>query len=148
MSEEDEKINALIAQIASRHGIALSRDDPIMIMQTMNENLIKDSVLAQQGLLEQFKSEMEITKKEWTTEAKNHSAHILNATVLSGKTEIARIMEEKSSLIIEESSTKLNAGFNQILKTVQLSRQTALLNILASFITLFAAAIILYVAIN
>ena len=137
MSTIDEKIDEVIQQIASNHGIAVSKDDPIMILHTMNDRLISDSKAAQQELLDNFRSELEVTVSELSLQAKNHSDRILNTTITTSKNEIARVMEEQSNIIIERWKADLQTEFNAT------SRQTAILNIIASFITLISAGIIL-----
>ena len=143
MSTTDEKIDKVIQQIASVHGVAVSKDDPIMILHTMNERLISDSKAAQQELLDNFRSQLEVTVSELSMAAKNHSDRVLNSTIQTSKTEISRVMEEQSNIIIERWKAELHAEFNEACKTMTTSRQTAILNIIASFITLIAAGIVL-----
>ena len=143
MSTTDEKIDKVIQQIASVHGVAVSKDDPIMILHTMNERLISDSKAAQQELLDNFRSQLEVTVSELSMAAKNHSDRVLNSTIQTSKTEISRVMEEQSNIIIERWKADLHAEFNETCKTMTTSRQTAILNIIASFITLIAAGIVL-----
>ncbi|GKS70481.1 transcriptional activator TraM [Nitrosomonas sp. PY1] len=143
MSTTDEKIDKVIQQIASVHGVAVSKDDPIMILHTMNERLISDSKAAQQELLDNFRSQLEVTVSELSMAAKNHSDRVLNSTIQTSKTEISRVMEEQSNIIIERWKADLHAEFNEACKTMTTSRQTAILNIIASFITLIAAGIVL-----
>ena len=54
-----DKVEALIKDIAARHGIALGRDDPILILQTINARLLEDSAAAQEAMLDRFKAELE-----------------------------------------------------------------------------------------
>jgi|GEM_PF-2189288 len=143
MSTTDEKIDKVIQQIASVHGVAVSKDDLIMILHTMNERLISDSKAAQQELLDNFRSQLEVTVSELSMAAKNHSDRVLNSTIQTSKTEISRVMEEQSNIIIERWKADLHAEFNEACKTMTTSRQTAILNIIASFITLIAAGIVL-----
>ena len=143
MSTTDEKIDKVIQQIASVHGVAVSKDDPIMILHTMNERLISDSKAAQQELLDNFRSQLEVTVSELSMAAQNHSDRVLNSTIQTSKTEISRVMEEQSNIIIERWKADLHAEFNEACKTMTTSRQTAILNIIASFITLIAAGIVL-----
>ena len=143
MSTTDEKIDKVIQQIASVHGVAVSKDDPIMILHTMNERLISDSKAAQQELLDNFRSQLEVTVSELSMAAKNHSDRVLNSTIQTSKTEISRVMEEQSNIIIERGKADLHAEFNEACNTMTTSRQTAILNIIASFITLIAAGIVL-----
>ena len=143
MSSSEKKMDEAIQQIASVHNVAVSKDDPIMILHTMNERLIQDSTAAQQDLLDNFKSEIELSVSELSMAAKNHSDRVLNSTLESSKTQIARVMEEQSNMIIERWKADLNAGLQETSKTIATLRQTAILNIIASFITFIAAGIVL-----
>ena len=145
MSAAKQKLDEAIQHIASIHGIVVSKDDPVMILHTLNERLIQDSKAAQQDLLDNFKGEIELIVSELSMAAKNHSDRVLNSTIETSKTEIARVMEEQSHSIIERWKADLNAGFHEASKTMATSRQTAILNIIASFITSISAVIILYV---
>ncbi|MBA3754916.1 MAG: hypothetical protein H0X02_01215 [Nitrosomonas sp.] len=137
-----------IQEIASIHGIALTKNDPVMVLHTLNERLINDSKDAQNKLLDNFRSQMEVISDKWATEAKNHSDRILNSSIVSSKAEVARIMEEQSSVIIEQWKNELSTGFSQVHETMQSSRQAAILNIIASIITSLSAVVVLYIFIN
>jgi len=50
-----DNVDELIKEIAVKHGIAVSRDDPILILQTINNRLMQDSEKAQQAMLDQFR---------------------------------------------------------------------------------------------
>ena len=113
MSTIDEKIDEAIQEIASVHGIAVSKDDPIMILHTMNDRLISDSKAAQQELLDNFRSELEVTVSELSLQAKNHSDRILNTTITTSKNEMVRVMEEQSNIITERWKVELHAEFNE-----------------------------------
>lgn len=145
MSNLDEKIDKATNEIASIHGVVVSKDDPLMILLTMNERLIQDNKAAQQDLLDDFRSQMEVISNQWTVEAKKHSDKILNSSIASSKAEVARVMEDQSHIIIEQWKNELSTGFSQVLRAIQSSRQMAILNIIASFITLISACIVLYV---
>jgi len=145
MSTPDERIEDITQQISSIHGVVVSKDDPIMMLHTMNDQLISDSKAAQNDLLEKFKSQMEVISDQWSIEARGHSDRILNSSIVSSKAEVAKIMGEQSTVIIERWKDELSSGFSQVHTTIQSSRQTAILNIIASFITLISAGIVLYV---
>lgn len=144
MSTRGNRIDEVIYQIASDYGITVEKDDPVMILHTMNERLIQDSKAAQQDLLDHFRSEMEVISAQWAVTANNHSDRTMHTAVASSKAEVARVMEEQSSIIIERWKADLDAGLSEASRTMATSRQTAILNIVASFITLIAAGIVLY----
>lgn len=66
-----DKINEAIKDIAVRHGVVLSKDDPVLILQTMNERLLEENRKAQQEMLAQLKEEMENISSQWKDDAKD-----------------------------------------------------------------------------
>lgn len=145
MSTLDEKIDEATNEIASIHGVVVTKDDPLMILITMNQRLIQDSKAAQNDLLDKFRSQMEVIANQWSTEAKNHSDRILNASIVSSKAEVARVMEAQSRVIIEQWKHELNAGFSQVHQALQAAKQTAVLNVIAALITSASAVTVLYI---
>mgnify|MGYP003379481151 CR=1 FL=1 len=77
----DDKIEETIKAIAARHGIAVSRDDPILVLQTINDRLMQDSQAAQQEILEGFKSELEAIAHRWGEDSKGKAERTLNAAL-------------------------------------------------------------------
>jgi hypothetical protein len=65
-----DQVEELIKEIAAKHGIAVSRDDPILILQTINARLMQDSAKAQQVMLDQYKEELEALALRWGNDAK------------------------------------------------------------------------------
>lgn len=60
-----DKVEETIKEIAAKHGIAVGRDDPILILQTINDRLMQESTEAQQAILDSFKSELEEIAHRW-----------------------------------------------------------------------------------
>jgi hypothetical protein len=60
----------LTKEIAGKHGVAVGRDDPIMILQTVNARLLEDSAKAQQEMLERYKEELEALSARWSSDAR------------------------------------------------------------------------------
>src|SRR5512137_900861 len=84
MSHEHE-IEETIKEIAVKHGIAVGRDDPILILQTLNNRLMQANQKAQQDMLDQYKSELESISLRWSTDAKEKAERILNASLDASK---------------------------------------------------------------
>ena len=80
-----DNVDELIKEIAVKHGIAVSRDDPILILQTINNRLMQDSEKAQQAMLDQYKEELEALALRWGVDAKDKAERILNASLLASK---------------------------------------------------------------
>lgn len=92
-----EAIDETIKEIALKHSVVLSKDDPILILQTMNERLLEENRKAQQEMLAQFKEEMENISSQWKDDAKDKAEKILNAVLASSKEAMIRLMQESSS---------------------------------------------------
>jgi cell division septum initiation protein DivIVA len=80
-----DPIEDLIREIAAKHGIAVSRDDPILILQTINTRLLQDSAKAQQVMLDQYKEELEALALRWGNDARDKAERILNASLAASR---------------------------------------------------------------
>ena len=92
-----DKWDATIQEIAVRHGVVLSKDDPILILQTMNERLIEESRQAQAVMLAQFREEMEYISSQWRDDAKGKAEKVLNAALSSSKDAMDKILKQATS---------------------------------------------------
>ncbi len=92
-----EKLNETIQDIAVRHGVVLGKDDPILILQTMNERLLEENRKAQQDMLAQFKEEMESISSQWKDDARGKAEKILNLALARGKEAMSRLLQESTS---------------------------------------------------
>ena len=50
-----DKFDAAIQDIAVKHGVVLGKDDPILILHTMNEKLIEETRKAQPDFVDSLK---------------------------------------------------------------------------------------------
>ena len=142
------EVEELLKEIAAKHGIAVSRDDPILVMQTINHRLMQDSSKAQQAQLDHYKEELEALALRWGIDAKSKSERILNAALAASKDAMHQAMQENAkstaASVRAEADLLLGAVANQ-LKDAQ---RIALLNIASSCITLAAAAVSLWVVLR
>jgi hypothetical protein len=59
-SDADKGYDELLREISSRHGVSVSRDDPIMILHTLNEYLIARNQANNLELTRELNSQLEI----------------------------------------------------------------------------------------
>jgi hypothetical protein len=85
-----DQVEELIREIAAKHGIAVSRDDPIFVLQTINNRLMHDSAKAQQDMLDRYKEELEVIAQRWGADAKTKAERILNASMTASKEAMQR----------------------------------------------------------
>lgn len=133
---------ALIAEIATRHGVAVSRDDPVMILATLNDLLTKEHAEKQAELLAQFRREMEAVSEKWTSDAKTRAQAILMQTQEAHHATAPRQIEQAFERLEQtwaQETIRSRAG------TASLKWMLAA-NMFASLLTFAAACLLLVVA--
>ena len=139
-----DQVEELIREIAGKHGIAVSRDDPILVLQTINNRLLEDSTKEQQVQLDQFKQEMEALSLRWGNDAKGKSERILNAALAASKAAMLQIMQEEAATTVACVRAELDEALASATASIRDARRIGMLNVVASCITLVAAAITLW----
>lgn len=139
MAAED-KIEELIREIAAKHGIAVGRDDPILILQTINMKLMQDSASAQQEILDAFKSELESIAHRWGDDAKGKAERTLNAALAASKDAMTRGMQEGAKAAAEAVRREVEAVTAQIRE----AKRVAIMNMVAAGMAVFAAGLALW----
>ena len=141
---EDVELEELIKEIAVKHGIALGRDDPILILQTLNNRLLQASQKAQQALLDQYKAELEDLSLRWSVDAKEKAERILNASLDASKAAMERLLRAGAKEAVTTIKTEVDASLNRINRRIKDTNRISLMNLAASCITLLATAVLLW----
>ncbi|WP_367903525.1 conjugal transfer protein TraM (plasmid) [Xanthomonas oryzae pv. oryzicola] len=140
----DDKIEELIREIAVKHGIAVGRDDPILILQTINTRLMQDSQAAQQEILDRFKEELEAIAHRWGDDAKGKAERTLNAALAASKEAMAKGMQDGGKAAAEAVRRELEAVAAQLAAPIREARRVSYMNIVAAGMAVFAAALTLW----
>jgi len=143
-----EQLDELIREIAVKHGIAVSRDDPILVLQTINNRLMQDSAKAQQVQLDAYKEELEALAMRWGNDAKEKAERILNAALAASKDAMGKIMEEGAKATAASVRAEVDEALARVAGPVGDGRRIGMLNVAASCITLLAAAIALWATLH
>lgn len=136
-----EKIEETIKEIAIKHGVAVGRDDPIMILHTINERLMKETEAAQRQILHEFKEELESAAHEWEVSTKKTAEKILDVALTASKEAIAEGGKKAADVIGKEVDSRL-AEANAIARK---ARILVMINALAAVMTLLGAVAVLWV---
>ncbi len=134
----------LIREIAAKHGIAVARDDPILVLQTINNRLLLDSAKAQQEQLDAYKQEMEALANRWSLDAKDKAERVLNASLTAGNEAAAKIIMKSEQTAAKIVQSEIDAALARIAIPVGDAHRIALANMTASFVTVIAAALSLW----
>lgn len=139
-------VEELIREIAEKNGVAVSKDDPILILHTINARLLEDSARAQQAILDSYKEELEGIAFRWGIEAKEKAERILNASLAASREAMASAMSDCAALASKSVAEEVDTALRKISGPVNDAKRISQLNIVASCMTFIAAAIVLFVA--
>lgn len=139
-----DKIEEIIKEIAAKHGIAVGRDDPILILQTINDRLMKDSQAAQQEILDRFRSELEEIAHRWGDDAKNKAERTLNAALTASRDAMLKGMQEGAVKAVEAVQRELERILGQFVAPIREAKRVAIMNMIAAGMTVFAAGLALW----
>ena len=143
----DDQIESLIREIATKHGIAVGRDDPILILQTINNRLLQDGAKAQQDMLEQFKKELEAMAMRWSEDAKNKAERIVNASLNASKESMENMMAQGARDTIKTVRAEIDSSLNRINGPIRDAKKIAVLNVIAGSMTIIAVTAFLVFAV-
>ena len=141
-----DQVEELIKEIAVKHNIAVSRDDPILVLHTTNERLMKDTAKAQQDMLDSFKEELESIAFRWGADAKDKAERILNAALTASRGAMAKAMQDSAKATAEAVKAEVDAALRRVTAPVQDAKRLAIFNVVAACLTFAAAAIVLFAA--
>jgi len=136
-------VEELIQEIALKHGITVSRDDPILILQTINKRLMEDSAKAQQEMLDHYKEEMEVLAKRWGDDAKTKAEKVLNAALAASRETMTKTAQETASTVKQAVAQEVEASLKKLHAPVRNARSLVFANVIAATITLVAAFVAL-----
>lgn len=139
-----DQIEDLIREIAAKHGIAVSRDDPILVLQTINSRLMLDSSAAHQVQLNHFKEELELISMRWRTDAKDKADRILNAALSASKEAMHASVMQSAEAASERVRSAMNESLARAESAASMANRSAILNVAASCITMLAGTILLF----
>jgi hypothetical protein len=138
-----DPVEELIQEIAAKHGIAVSREDPIFVLHTINQRLLQDSAKAQQAMLDQYKEELRVIAQAWGNDAKAKAERVLNVAMTASKEAAAKIMDEGATVAAASVRGEVDGALGRVAGTLRQSRRLVLLTLVASALTLIAAGLAL-----
>ncbi|WP_298625324.1 conjugal transfer protein TraM [uncultured Legionella sp.] len=134
-----EKLDKIVQDITVKHGVLLGKDDPILMLQTMNEQLIEENRKAQQDLLVQFREEMEGISSQWKDDAKEKAEKVLNAALASSKEAITKLLHESTKESVQAIQKLISDSLIEAHSFTQKTQQFSKFALVSS-VTLFATS--------
>lgn len=143
-----DKTDEMIKAVAVKHGIAIGRDDPIMVLQTINDRLMEESASSQKEILDHFKGEIEEIAHRWGEDAKNKAERTLRAALEASQEVMAQSLGEVVQEVATTVKDEIDTGASQLAVTVRGSHTVAIMNMVAAGMTLFAAGLALWMTLS
>ena len=137
-----DQIEALIKEISVTHGIAVGRNDPLLMLQTMNARLMDDNAKAQLAMLHQYKEELEGIALRWGNDAKEKSERILNASLTASKEVMATLLQESAKNTALTIKKEVDESLSRAGMALGRAEKVAMMNLCASAITFLAVCAI------
>ncbi|WP_051050758.1 hypothetical protein [Metapseudomonas furukawaii] len=107
----------LIRELAAKHGVVLGRDDPILMLTTIQEHMLRKLNEGQSEALAEFQRTMELSMTTWSEDAREKAQRIVNGALEASKrvmaqnaeaaaAEFGKVLERK----VGEMEVRLNAA--------------------------------------
>ncbi len=138
----NDKLDALIKRVASEHGIVLSQDDPVLMMHTLNEVLLEQNDKAHTELLNNYEAILQESFNQWHSYACKKTNTLINAQQNSLSKNNDQLIDQSIQLISEKLKIAIN---HEIRELVRISRQAAIMNLLAAALVLVSVVLVLVI---
>lgn len=142
---DEETIDQLIERIAIEHHVTLAKEDPILILHTMNKMIVEANKLNQTELLNDLSSKLEIYLLKLSEKSKAQVEMGANAAIRASKNVSVSIIEESTRTIADKIKSTVEDSIKDNLKQFKSlsrsNRNTAYINLIASFLLLMGCSI-------
>jgi len=132
-------VEELIKEIAATHAISVGRDDPIMILHTINKRLLLDSYNVQQELLKRFEENLEAAAQRWAEDSKERAERILNAALTASRQSLNEATTAGMRIAVEAANKEIQHATNYMANTGNNLRWLVVANVFASLTALGAS---------
>lgn len=133
----------LIKIIAERHGILIGRDDPIMILHTLNEVLQDENKRAQSEALKAFESSLEQMSDRWGKSSKDMAERTLAAALNASQEALSKNMVTSSKVVATAVKKQMDDSTEELKKSIQDGKRIARFNVMAAGLAVAASTIAL-----
>ncbi|WP_412757889.1 conjugal transfer protein TraM [Legionella bozemanae] len=144
----NDKFDTVMQEIAVKHGVVLSKDDPILILQTMHDRLIEETRQAQAAMLTQFREEMEGISSQWKDDSNEKAEKALNAALAGSKEVMAKLLQESTNASVHAMKKMILDSLAEAQDLVQQARKFSQFTLLSSATILTASSLFILLLIH
>ena len=135
--EADDSLDSLIGDIAVKHGVAVSRDDPLLILQTIFRHFMEQGAKAQEATLESFKEEMEGVSLRWGLDAKGKADRVLTTALAESRDAMIQAMQDGAKVAVSAVQAEMEQARASLAQERLVTRRYSIYAIGASLFTAF-----------
>lgn len=139
---ENEELKDIEKLIAQTHGFYLSRDDPILILYTLNKLIMKENIQVLSRAMKNFKEELALEALKWSDSSNIAAEKVFSMTLNAHEIEMNKLFEK----IMAKITTGIEDHYSSTQKQEIFGRDSlklaVIMNFIASFITLASALIV------
>ena len=147
MTNDDDNIDDLLAELARKHKVVLGLDDPVAMLLTVNRFLLRETAASQEQLLQGFREAVATASSDWNKLANKRAEAILNATIFAAKNAVAAGAQEGVAAglsVFLQTAERLSGRIDSQLKQVR----RLVVGVAVTLVLLIAALGVLCVAFN
>lgn len=122
-----DRLEELIAELARVHKVALSPDDPAMMLLTINAFLARDLAAEQRELLQEYRETLVTQSSEWQKVASKKAEQVLNAAVLAAKNAVAAGVQSALSETVPAFQLAMQESTRQLQRQLKATRSLVLI---------------------
>lgn len=159
LADTNKKIEAIIRAVAVKHGIALGRNDPILILHTINGLLLEEFAKQQEGLIDHFREDLESAANHWSKNMEvkaddilrnmgNSHRQLINELIETQIDNIALAIADKSGDIALAHQKRMVNNFKSLNSQIKSMRSMLYVNFAASIMALVSAILMLWLLIK
>lgn len=133
MNQGEDPVLQIIEEVASKHGIALDPNDPILMVYTINQHLMRSGARIQQAMLKEYQKDIEEHMELWKVQAYRQGDQAMQST-----------LDATREIITATVRVETEMALKAVILDLSKHQRSANLNLFASMLTLAASAIVLW----
>lgn len=127
-------VDALLREVATRHGLALGRDDPILVLHTLHGVLLRDMASEQHRLLDEFRRDVAAATQSTVQASGERVGRVLRDVLDANREALARVLSEAVEVATRRFDQAVKDRLADIHRQQNRSRQLLLLTLLGAVV--------------
>ena len=140
MNGDSDAINRIIEEVAVRHGISLGRDDPVLMVYTINRQLMESSARIQQETLEKYLCSMEKSAGRIHDQA----ACALDRKIREASANMRQALQHEAERLFNQQRKEIQAINHHMLESHHKWRRFVVFNVAVSVLAVVTAGAVLW----